>query len=125
VATDHIARRRINQIVQATLRRAFVPHRLEKPQGIRNPPAGRGIHQNKPLVQRGNLIRGAIPFQHPFVKAPHRLHKRQLDFQPRRGHGLPHRFAKLRDDHLFGLIHLIQGATGNNQHQQHQQGRRD
>src|SRR5262245_36119297 len=120
MATDNIARRGIDQVVQTTLSRALVAHGLQKAQWVGDTPARRRVHHNKPLIQRGDLSRQPIPLQDTLIKTPYRLNKGYFHLQSRGGDGSPHGFPELSDHHLLGLVDLIKCATGDNQHQHYQ-----
>src|SRR5262249_54384784 len=107
VAADDIACRGIAQIIQTTLGRALVAHRLQKTQRGRDAAACGGVQHDKALIQRRDLSWQSVPLQDALVEAMDGLRKRYLDLQSRGGNRGPRRFPKLRHDHLLCLIDLI------------------
>src|SRR5262249_11763559 len=79
VATDDIAGRGVDEITQATLRRALLAPGLQKAQRVGDAPARRGIQDDKPLILRRDLSWQSVPFQDTLVEAMNGLHKWYLD----------------------------------------------
>src|SRR3981081_217291 len=110
---DGVARLTAGDVVEAREGAPFVVQTYEISFRVLDPPTRKGVDMNIRFVPGWNRDRSAVPFQETFIKTVYTLHDWYLEMQARIADRIADRLPKLRDDHLFGLIHRIKRAREN------------